>query len=141
MILNISYRDQKVERQITEQLGKSFGLLERLQLRGVGSQRFHILHAHSDITEKIGSIQGQMYANIELRPRGIMLYFRSRTETFALLIPYYTLSVFKNGHDLSIHSGGRHVALRPANKVSLDPKFYRKMMDLKLSSQCSDCGL
>lgn len=138
MIYNISYRDRKLDREISEHLGKPFGWFERIKLQGTGSQRFVLKNADETMLEKIGAFQGQMYCNIELRREGLILYFRSRIETYALVIPYYELAVSMKSNELTLQSDMNEVILTPANGAQIHLTFYKKLMEL--GNRALECG-
>jgi hypothetical protein len=39
--------------------------------------------------------QDRLRCSIELRPKGIIVHFKSRLDTYALPIPYHKLSIYK----------------------------------------------
>ena len=69
--------------------------------------------------------------SIEMRPKGILLSFRSILETYALIIPYHKLKIYKGeSQQYSIYMDNYFV------KVKADQKrihqFMKKVMDQKL---------
>ena len=68
--------------------------------------------------------------NVELRPKGVIVRFRSLLESFALVIPYYKLTVYK-GH-LAIYSIYRdHYFIKVQADTKAAQKFFRKLLDYK----------
>jgi len=68
--------------------------------------------------------------NVELRPKGIIIRFRSLLETFALVIPYYKLSIYKG--EAAIHSiFADHHFIKVRSDTMAIKKFFRKLMDYK----------
>lgn len=115
-------------------------MIDRIKMKGSGSQRFKITRADPEIENKIGAIQGDMFCNIELRKRGLVLYFRSRIETYALALPYFTVSIVKNNDELTIYSRKYRITMKPGNNARFDRKFYLKLLKLKEADSCDDCA-
>jgi hypothetical protein len=68
--------------------------------------------------------------NVELRPDGIIVRFRSLLETFALVIPYYKLSIYKGkGSSHSIFTDHHFIKVR--SDTMAIRKFFKKLMDYK----------
>src|SRR5690606_14004953 len=66
--------------------------------------------------------------NIEIRPRGIIVRFRSLLETFGLVIPYYKLNLQKGGASIhSIHMDQYFIKVHSDTKAG--QKFLKKIMD------------
>ena len=68
--------------------------------------------------------------NIEIRPLGVIVRFRSLLETFALVIPFYKLAIYKG--DLGIYSIYRdHYFIKVKADTKAIQKFFRKLLDYK----------
>ena len=68
--------------------------------------------------------------NIEMRPKGIIIRFRSLLETYALIIPYFKLSIFKpTGDTYSIHSGENKIII--FTKTENKRKFIKRVLEQK----------
>ncbi|MBT8321267.1 MAG: hypothetical protein KJO90_06310, partial [Eudoraea sp.] len=68
-----------------------------------------------------------------LRPKGIILRFRSLLETYALIIPYYKLSIYKG--DAQIYSIYKdHYFIKVKSDTKSIKQFFRKMMDYKVDN-------
>ena len=57
--------------------------------------------ASKEILSLLNKNTNRNVANIELRPKGIIVRFNSRLENYALVIPYFKLSLFKGEKDSS----------------------------------------
>ena len=95
MLLNISYNDPTVKRQIEKAVGRPFSLKQRWKLGGIGSQKLMINSASIDIHNLLILDNNLKSCNLELRPLGIIVHFRSLLETHGLIIPYYKLKLYK----------------------------------------------
>ena len=95
MLLNISYNDPELKQRIDKEVGKPFTLKKRWDLGGIGSPKLFITSSSIDIHNLLILDQNLNQCNIELRPLGIIIRFRSLLETYGLVIPYYKLKVYK----------------------------------------------
>lgn len=95
MLLNISYNQPKIRKKINAEVGAPFTLLQRFKLSGTGSPQLHITNMSIDIHNLMVLDRNANICNIEMRPNGIIVMFRSLLETYALVIPYYKLNLYK----------------------------------------------
>ncbi len=118
MLLNVSYNTPEVFFRIDKEVGKPFGLLERFRNGGIGSPKLFVEGCSDEIGALFALDTYINTCNIELRPKGIIVRFRSILETFALPIPYPSLSLVeedaavvigRDGHFLRLRSGDAQV--------------------------------
>ena len=64
-------------------------------MNGIGSGKLKISSASIQIHNLLILDNNLNVCGIELRPKGIMVSFRSILETYALVIPYYKLKLYK----------------------------------------------
>lgn len=95
MLLNVSYNDPSQKKSIDQEVGRTFSLKKRWSLGGIGSKKLIINSASIDIHNLLILDQNINTCNIELRPKGIIVRFRSLLETYGLIIPYYKLKIYK----------------------------------------------
>jgi len=130
MLLNVSYNDSEITRKINMEVGKPFTLKERWAMGGIGSPKLFITAASIEIRNLLILDNNVDCCNIELRPKGIIVRFRSLLETFALVIPYYKLSVYKGDFAVySIYKDNHFIKVRSDMKAI--QKFFKKLMDYK----------
>lgn len=104
MLANVSYNNKAQRDEIDALVGKPFTLLQRIKLGGVGSPKLYVTACSKEIEALFLLDHNDNTCNIELRPKGIILRFRSLLETYALVIPHYKLTLFKGTSDTySIH--------------------------------------
>jgi hypothetical protein len=130
MLLNVSYNDKKITSKIDGEVGKPFTLKERLKLGGIGSPKLFIKETSVEIHNLLILDNNRNSCNIEMRPRGIIVRFRSLLETFALVIPYYKLTIYKG--DFAIYSIYRdHYFIKVQSDTKAIQKYFRKLLDYK----------
>jgi hypothetical protein len=130
MLLNVSYNDKKITKKVDEAVGKPFTLKERFKLGGIGSPKLFITETSIEIQNLLLLDNNRNSCNIEMRPKGIIVRFRSLLETYALVIPYYKLTIYKG--DFAIYSVYRdHYFIKVQSDTKAIQKYFRKLLDYK----------
>ena len=134
MLLNVSYNDPKIKEKIDTAVGKPFTLKERWAKGGVGSSKLTISQTSIEIHNLLVLDNNRNTCNIELRPQGIILRFRSLLETYALVIPYYKLTLYKGkAQEYSIYKDKQFVKVVADTKATF--KFFSKISAEKAKNQ------
>lgn len=134
MLFNISHHDKKINKTITDLVGKPFGLLENIKMRGVGSPRLLITKASQEIGSILNKNNSIKYANVEIRPNGIIIGFQCQLEVYALVIPFYKLVVFKPGSTITFHIDQHFISI-DASKNSLKIKTFMAKIEAQKLKQ------
>jgi len=130
MLLNISYSNNTITKKIDDEVGKPFTLKERWKMGGIGSPKLEITEASIEIRNLLILDSNADCCNIEMRPKGIIVGFRSLLESYALIIPYYKLTVYKG--DFAIYSIYRdNYFIKVKSDTKAIQKFFRKLLDFK----------
>lgn len=130
MLVNVSYNNKEITRKVDAKVGKPFTLKERWAMGGIGSPRLFITETSIEIRNLLILDNNRNQCNVELRPKGIIVRFRSLLETFALVIPLYKLTIYKG--DLAIYSIHRdHHFIKVQADTKAVQKFFRKLLDYK----------
>lgn len=141
MILNTSYNNKETKRKIDNTLGKAFTLRERLRMGGIGSPHMEMSEASIQIANLLNLDNNRNICNIELRPNGIILGFRSLLESYGLIIPFYKLVLFKGQADTySVHMDTYRVAIKVRPQDKSIHRFMKKLMDAKAKYDESVAG-
>ena len=114
---------------MTDLVGQPFGLRERFRLGGIGSPKLWITESSPEIRGLLELDTNSDTCNIELRPSGIVLRFRSLLETHALVIPFRQLSLFLSRNVYTVHGAAHFIRVRAG-----DPEveaFFRKLQQQK----------
>lgn len=130
MLVNVSYNNKEITRKVDELVGKPFTLKERFVLMGIGSPKLFITETSVEIRNLLILDNNRDSCNIEMRPKGIIVRFRSLLETFALVIPYYKLTIYKG--DIGIFSVYMdHYFIKVKADTKAIQKYFRKILDYK----------
>ncbi len=130
MIHNTTYTNEDYDTDVLHTLGKSFTLLERFKLKGIGSGRMMISELSPKLKPNTIQFSEIDYGNIELRPKGILVHFTNRLDRYSWIIPYHKLVVF-NSTFFSIHSEGSFIRFLKNKNYLENKKFISKMINSK----------
>lgn len=131
MLKETTYNTKEIRQEINNMVGRPLSVFKRFKIGGNGSQRLVILESFKKMDSLLDVDNRSRHCNIEIREGGIMIHFRSRLETYAWLVPFHLLSIFKSDETLSIFSGADFVRLKAAHNSQLNQKFIKKVLDLK----------
>ena len=134
MLLNVSYNEPDIKEKVETEVGKPFSLRERWAKGGIGSSKLIITQTSIDIHNLLILDNNRNTCNIELRPKGIILRFRSLLETYALVIPYYKLTLYKGkAQEYSIYKDKQFIKVEADTKATF--KFFSKLSAEKANNQ------
>lgn len=133
MLVNVSYNNIAVTKRVDEEVGRPFTLKARWAMRGIGSPKLIIKETSVEIRNLLILDNNTDTCNIEMRPKGIIVRFRSLLETFALVIPYYKLTIYKG--DFAVYSIYKdHFFIKVEADTKAVQKFFRKILDYKVDN-------
>ncbi|MFI2741170.1 hypothetical protein ACG2LH_00405 [Zhouia sp. PK063] len=136
MLLNLTYNDKLIYKKVDETVGKPFTIKERLALSGVTSPKFAIAESSIEIHNLLILDRHPDSCQIEMRPEGIIVRFRSLLETYGLIIPYYKLSVFKGQKNIySIYRDQYFIKIKSTERNEID--FIKKLTQYKAEKYTS----
>lgn len=130
MIYNTTHTNLDYNEMANGLLGRSFPILTRLKMGGIGSQRMIIAELGSKLQPEQIQFSELTYGNIELRPVGIIVHFTNRQLRFSWCVPYYKMHIY-NSTFFSIHAEGTYIKFRKNKQYAENKKFIDKMIDLK----------
>lgn len=134
MLLNVSYNRRDITRKVDEEVGKPFTLKERWAMGGIGSPKLFITEASIEIRNLLLLDNNIDCCNIELRPKGIIVRFRSLLESYALVIPFYKLNIYKG--DFAVYSVYRdHHFIKVKSDTKAIQKFFKKILDYRTENR------
>jgi len=133
MLKNISYNNPKIIDEINNYVGKPYTILKRLKIGGIGSSKL-IINSTDSIIENLLNLDNNLnYCNIEIRPKGIIIHFKSILETYGLIVPFYKLKIFKGkANEYSIYIDNFFIKVNASEKNEHD--FFKKILRLRASN-------
>jgi hypothetical protein len=133
MLLNVSYNNPEIKRKIDKEIGVPFTLRERIRLKGIGSSKLIITETSIQIHNLLILDNNRNVCNIEMRPKGIIVGFRSVLESYALVIPYYKLNIYKGkAEEYSIYRDNYYIKIEATEKST--HTFIQKVLQHKLDN-------
>ncbi|QNK78136.1 hypothetical protein H7F37_03365 [Winogradskyella sp. PAMC22761] len=132
MILNTTHYNAEHKTIISDLIGRPFSLVQKLRLRGIGSKRMIIDNVSPNMMSLMNKVSDTNYANIELRPKGILIMVNKGLKKFTWIIPFYQLVIYKTNGS-SIHAQGRFIHFRNNITFKENKTFFNKLMDLKIN--------
>ncbi len=129
-IYNITYKNKETDKIINEKMGNAYGIIEKIKLKGIGSRRLIIENFSPDISHLELKVSGIQYANIELRPKGIIVHINQGIYTYAWTIKFYHLNIY-NGDYLTIHGEGSFIQFNKDKSWKENKSFLQKLVSLK----------
>ena len=119
MLVNVSYNNKVTRRKIDAELGKPFTLSQRIKMRGIGSPKLIITEASIQINNLLLLDNNRDVCNVEMRPKGIIVGFRSLLESYGLIIPYYKLTIYKGrAQEYSIYKDDYFIKIEAKEKAT-----------------------
>jgi len=131
MLLNTTYTNKDNDATIDNLVGSPYGFLKKLRMKGIGSGRMIIDKVSPKLERALLNGPDINYANIELRPKGILVRITRRLDNFTWIIPYYQLYTYMT-NGLSIHGQGEFLHFRNDRFLKNNKEFIRKMLNLKV---------
>jgi len=131
MILNTTYSNPEDKEIIEELVGRPFSLLKKITLGGIGSRRMIIEDVSAGLKPYINSTSDITYANVELRPGGIIVLINKGLQNYSWIVPFYQLSIFKADR-LSIHGNGNFISFKRNSMSKGNRPYFKKVLKEKL---------
>lgn len=123
MLFDTSYSDKKITKQINKAVGKPFSWRDRWKIGGIGSRRMVITDISEEYKKYLKAEHYETMANIELRPRGIIIHFRYKLQAYSWVMPFESLQM-DDESGLELKSDGKFVAFNHET----DQPFIRKLV-------------
>ena len=131
MILNTTHSNPEHKQIIADIVGSPYSLVQKLKLGGIGSKRMIVDDVSPNMQSMMNTVSDVNYANIEIRPNGILVMINKGLKNFTWIIPYYQLVLYKTNGS-SIHAQGRFVHFRNSKTFRENKKFFDKLLDEKV---------
>lgn len=132
MLINISEAFSEKKEQITAKVGKPFDLEERKKLEGTLLKSLPVTAASIDLYNLLILNDGPGFCNLEMRPKGLIITFRAKADTYALVIPYYKLKIYKGrAEEYSFYKDQHFIKIRAGATEADVHKFIKKIRNFK----------
>ena len=135
MLLHVSYSNSENTQKTDTELGKPFPLKERIKMCGIGSPQLIMTDSSLQISNLMNLDNNRNVCNIEMRPKGIIVGFRSGLNSYALIIPYYKLVLYKGtAEEYSIYKDTYFIKIQARAKDKDVHRFMKKLLQAKSES-------
>lgn len=129
MLLNVSYNNPEKKRKIDAEVGPAFGLRERIKQGGIGIGHLIITDSSIQIQNFLALDKYRNKCNIELRPGGIIVGFRALLDSYALIIPYWKLNLYKGrAEEYSIYRDTYFIKIEAKATDQKIHKFIKRIL-------------
>lgn len=132
MIIDTTYHETGHEELLNDLVGKSYNIFQTIKLKGIGSKRLIIKDVSPNMKQYLNKVSDINYANIELRPKGILIHINKGLKNFTWIIPYYQLVLYKIDGS-SIHAQGKFIQFKKNKTFRENRAFFRKLFNAKVS--------
>jgi len=134
MLLNASHNNLEVRKKIDDTLGKLIPLRKRLKMKGTGLGHLVIKDASIHIHNLLILDSNRNLCNIEIRPKGILVGFRSLLESYALIVPYWKLCLYKGqAATYSIYNDQYYIKIAAKVSDKHIHRFMKRIQDEKIA--------
>lgn len=131
MILNTTYSNKKHDELINDLVGRPFSLWQSILMKGTGSKRMIIEEVSPNMNQYLNTVSDVNYANLEIRPVGVLVRINKGLKTYTWVIPYYKLAVHRSNGS-SIHAEGKFINFRSNRTFRENKAFFDKLLNEKV---------
>ena len=131
MILDTTFTNKEHNELINDLVGKPFSLMQSIKMKGIGSKRMVIEEVSPNMKQYLNLVADINYANLELRPLGLLIRINKGLKTFTWIIPYYQLVIYKTNGS-SIHAQGRFIHFKNNTTFKENKAFFDKLLNEKV---------
>ncbi len=131
MILDTTFTNKEHNQLINDLVGMPFSLIQSIKMKGIGSKRMVIEEVSPNMKQYLNLVADINYANLELRPLGLLIRINKGLKTFTWIIPYYQLVIYKTNGS-SIHAQGRFIHFKNNTTFKENKAFFDKLLNAKV---------
>jgi hypothetical protein len=131
MILDTTYSNKQNKQLIDDLVGKKYSLFESFKMKGIGSKRMIVDDVSPNFKQYVNSVPDTTYANLELRPNGILVRINKGLKNFTWVVPFYHLVIYKSNGN-SIHAQGKYIHFKNNITFKENKSFFDKLFNLKI---------
>ena len=113
MLFKKSQDQKKISQKVEEISGSSFSVLEILKEKLDGSPKYQLQQiSKNDFDIDLENYTDLVYAAIELRKNGIVIYFRHKNEEYQLACNYNQVSYISNDGKFDLQTDSHQLKLK-----------------------------
>lgn len=131
MILDTTYSNKSNNQLINDLVGKPFTLFEVFKMKGIGSKRMVIDDVSPNLKPYVNDISDITYANLELRPNGLLVRINKGLKNYTWVIPFYHLVIYRSNGS-SIHAQGKFIHFKNTINFKENKGFFKKLFSKKI---------
>ncbi len=131
MILETTYSNKSNDQLINDLVGKPYSFLEKFKRKGIGSKRMMIDDASPNFKQYLNATEDITYANLELRPNGLLVRINKGLKNYTWVVPFYHLVIYKTNGS-SIHAQGKFIHFKNSITFKENKSFFDKLLSSKV---------
>ena len=132
MILDTTYSNKSNDQLINDLVGQPYTFLESFKMKGIGSKRMIIDAASPNFKNYLNATEDVTYANLELRPKGLLVRINKGLNNYTWVVPFYHLVIYKTNGS-SIHAQGKFIHFKNNITFKENKSFFDKLLSLKVT--------
>ena len=129
MIFTTTHTNKEAKNLTNDLLGFPFTFYQSFKMGGIGSKRMIIEETSQNLSNYLNKVSDVNYANIELRPGGIIVLLNKGLNNYSWVIPYRQLVIYKTNR-LTIHAQGKYISFKN-NKLFKEKMIWESTLTLK----------
>ena len=133
MLLKTSIDKKQKEIEIEQGCGQSFSLLTKFRNQIFGSPKYKIISIYPDNIH-FKKNNDLIYYNLELRQKGIVMYFRYKQDEYAIY-GRFNQTFFQSSNNIFEIQIANYIVKSEIQNNIAHHKFIRKFLELKNESQ------
>ena len=136
MLFKKSQDQKKISQKVEEITGTSYSILEIFKEKLDGSPKYQLLDiSKNNFDIDIENYTDLVYATIELRKKGLVIYFRYKNEEYQLACNFNQVSYISNDGKLDLQTDSHQLKLK-VKDLKRHHLFLRNL--IKCKSECSN---
>jgi len=133
MLFKTSQNQRKVAEELIEISGKAYSIIEMFRSDIFGSPKYKILHMSSNTFNlDFEADEELIYCSIEIRKKGLALYFRHRNEEYILASRFNQFSFLNNDGIFEIQMDSTQMKLK-ISEEKRHKKFLQRLIRCRLT--------
>jgi hypothetical protein len=133
MLFKKSQDQKKISQKVEEISGATYSVLEILKEKLYGSPKYQFQQiSKNNFDIDIENYTDLVYATVELRKKGVVIYFRYKNEEYQLACNYNQLTYISNDGKFDLQTESHHIKLK-VKDLKRHHLFIRNLIKCKTS--------